>query len=156
MFRKLTFVAFLFTVPLLAQQPNQPDQPREPGNAAVRKRLESINWNPISGKLTWAVSQGTRNGQGEFVPNHEQIVYEIDLPQAIMSHNGTQRRFSSEEAANVLAVMELISKYAQDSTMWWEAGKGEPVGQRVNLTPRDRFSPLAPAPPFHALLASLE
>lgn len=156
MFRKLSLIAMLFAVPLLAQQPSQSEQPKEQNNH-VRRRLESMTWNPITGKLTWAVSQGTKNDKGEYLPNHEQLVFEIDLGDAVMAHNGSQRRFSKEEAVNVLAVMELISKYAQDSTMWWEAGKGEPLGTRVNLAPapEDRFSPLAPAPAF-PLLASLE
>jgi hypothetical protein len=144
----------LFAVPLLAQQSGQPNERKEQESNAVRRRLESLNWNPIAGKLTWAVSQGSRNAQGEYVPDHDPIVYEIDLPQAVMSHDGTERRFSQEEAVNVLTVMELISKYAQDSTMWWEAGKGERVGQRVRLTPEQRFSPLAPA--MALLLAGLE
>jgi hypothetical protein len=156
MFRKVSLCVLLFAVPLLAQQSGQPNERKEQGSNPSRRRLESLNWNPVTGKLTWAVSQGSRNAQGEYVPDHEQIVYEIDLPQAVMSHNGAERRFSKEEAANVLTVMGLISKYAQDSTMWWESGKGEGVGQRVQLTPEQGFFPLAPAPPFRLRLASLE
>jgi hypothetical protein len=154
MFRKVSLLVSLFAVPLLAQQSGQPNERREQESNPVRRRLESLNWNPVTGKLTWAVSQGSRNAQGEYVSGHEQVVYEIDLPQAVMSHNGTERRFSKEEAANVLTVMGLISKYAQDSTMWWESGQGERVGQRVQLTPKRGFSPLAPAMPL--LLAGLE
>ena len=45
---------------------------------------------------------------------------------------------AKEEAENVLVVMGLLSKYAQDSTMWWEAGKGDPVDsprEKVTVPP---------------------
>jgi len=144
MLSKLTLLALLFAVPLVAQEPNQSEQPKD--QAKIHRRLESLTWNPVTGKLTWAVSQGTRNGDGEYVPNHEKLVYEIDLPQATMAHNGSQRRFSPEEASNVMAVMELISKYAQDSTVWWETGKGDPLGTRVKLTAPEPSAPLSTCP----------
>jgi hypothetical protein len=148
MLRKWSLIALLCTVPVLAQGPGQPEELQKQ-SGQVRRRLESLNWNPVTGKLTWTVSNGTKDSTGGYVPNHEPLLYEIDLSQATMSHNGSERRFSKEEAANVMTVMALISKYAQDSTVWWEAGKGEPVGTRV------KFSPLSSAPVFR-LLASAE
>ncbi len=44
-----------------------------------------------------------------------------------MSFSGEMRRFSREEATNVHVLMDLIAKYAIDSTIWWDDGQGEPV-----------------------------
>ena len=46
---------------------------------------------------------------------------------ATMTLNGEVRRFSKEEAAHVHAVMNFVSRYAAESTVWWEAGQGEPL-----------------------------
>jgi hypothetical protein len=40
--------------------------------------------------------------------------------------------------------MDLIAKYAVDSTVWWEDGQGEPVNGRQ---PKQQRSPAKPAPP---------
>ena len=49
------------------------------------------------------------------------------MDSATMSFNGNGRRFSKTEAANVHQLMNLVAKYAAESTFWWEAGQGEPV-----------------------------
>lgn len=87
------------------------------------RRLESVVWNPVSHELTWVVSRGEeRNGNG-YAPS-SQDKFQINLDNATMTFNSEVRRFSEEEAANVRMLMDLISKYAVDSTIWWQQGHG--------------------------------
>jgi hypothetical protein len=53
--------------------------------------------------------------------------YLINMDDATMTFSGEVRRFSKEEAANVHVLMDLIAKYAVDSTVWWDDGQGTPV-----------------------------
>lgn len=88
------------------------------------RRLEAVTWNPIDHKLSWTVSQGSKTGKGSFVES-EKFTYEIDMDAATMSTSGEDRRFSKSEAASVHALMDLVAKYAAESTIWWDAGEGE-------------------------------
>ena len=96
-------------------------QPEKP-----TRRLEAVTWNPVDHKLTWTVSQGSVGGKGKFVES-EKFTYEIDMDAATMSTSGEDRRFSKSEAASVHALMDLVAKYAAESTIWWDAGEGEPL-----------------------------
>jgi hypothetical protein len=89
------------------------------------RRLESITWNPVEHKLTWTVSKGAVNG-GKF-EGTEKLSYEIDMDAATMSASGEGRRFSENEAASVHSLMDLVAKYAAESTLWWESGQGQPI-----------------------------
>lgn len=92
-------------------------------------------------KLTWTVSEGTMT-DGKFQGGH-QSTYEIRMDKALMSVQGEDRRFSRSEAVNVHALMDLVAKYAVESTVWWDAGEGEPVDPNhpnVEKTP-ERESP---------------
>jgi hypothetical protein len=44
-----------------------------------------------------------------------------------MSTSGEDRRFSKSEAASVHALMDLVAKYAAESTVWWDAGEGQRI-----------------------------
>jgi len=125
MFTRLILLAALFAVPLMST-----DEPK-------MRRLENLSWNPVTNKLIWTVSSGARNDKGEYQAEKDPQTFSIDLQQATMEYRGTKRKFSEAEAENVAVVMGLISKYAQESTMWWEAGKGEPLGgrEKVELMP---------------------
>lgn len=90
------------------------------------RRLESITWNPVDHKLTWVVSDGAMNGQGKF-EGTKKLTYEIDMDEATMNANGEDRRFAKAEAVSVHKLMDLVSKYAAESTVWWEQGQGEPL-----------------------------
>jgi len=46
-----------------------------------------------------------------------------------MSVEGEDRRFSKTEAVSVHRLMDLVAKYAAESTLWWEAGEGEPLNK---------------------------
>lgn len=105
-------------------QDQQPAGPAQPGTPNPR-RLESINWNPVKNELTWVVSKGDLTG-GNYKPLATDN-YLINMSDATMTYNGETRRFSKQEAENVGVLMDLLSKYAVDSTVWWDQGQGEPV-----------------------------
>lgn len=89
------------------------------------RRLESVTWNPTNHKLTWTIAQGSLEN-GKFVEKSK-ATYEIDMDEATMTANGEGRRFSKSEAVSVHALMDLVAKYAAESTLWWDAGQGEPI-----------------------------
>lgn len=94
-----------------------------PGQRETARRLETVTWNSVTHELTWTVSTGEElNGHG-YTPKLQDN-YVINLDAATMTYNGESRRFSREEAANVQMIMDLISKYAVDSTLWWQQGHG--------------------------------
>jgi hypothetical protein len=90
------------------------------------RRLESVTWNSVKHELTWVISKGEKK-QGASYKALGSTNYEINMDDATMSFSGESRRFSKEEAANVHVLMDLIAKYAVDSTVWWDDGQGEPV-----------------------------
>ena len=90
------------------------------------RRLESVTWNSVKHELTWVISKGEKK-QGASYKALGSTNYEINMDDATMSFSGETRRFSKEEAANVHVLMDLIAKYAVDSTVWWDDGQGEPI-----------------------------
>jgi len=95
------------------------------GSPIALRRLESIRWDSVKHELTWDVSRGER--KGEAYQPHASDHFEINMDRATMSVNGETRRFSAEEASNVRTLMDFVSKYALESTVWWESGEGDPV-----------------------------
>jgi hypothetical protein len=96
------------------------------------RRLESVTWDSVKHELKWEISTGKREGNG-YQP-HSSSRYEINMDKATMTFNGERRRFSEDEAENVRALMDFVSKYAVESTVWWENGEGDPVDG--NETPK--------------------
>jgi hypothetical protein len=89
------------------------------------RRLESLTWNPVTEELSWVVSTGDWS-TGTYQPGPKET-YVIHMDAAVMAYGGEDRRFSSEEAERVHMLMDLISRYAVESTVWWEHGEGEKV-----------------------------
>jgi hypothetical protein len=106
------------------------------------RRLESVTWHPVDHKLTWTVSKGVLNKSGKFEES-EKSNYEIDMDAATMAFEGKERRFSKAEAVSVHQLMDMVAKYAAESTVWWIAGKGEPVDEdgKQKLKQRDHEEP---------------
>ncbi len=111
------------------------------------RRLESVTWNPSEHRLTWVISNGTKDNAGKYKPG-KSTTYFIDMSAATMTLNGEGRRFSREEAKNVHVLMDLISKYAVESTIWWDQGQGTPLGKdgKGDTEVNDRRSPERPRP----------
>jgi hypothetical protein len=103
------------------------------GEETRARRLESVTWSPGNHKLTWTVSEGTADTKGSF-KGTTKITYEIDMDAATMELNGEGRRFSKAEAVRVHALMDIVAKYAAESTVWWEAGEGEPLTDKDKST----------------------
>jgi hypothetical protein len=109
-------------------------------NSVQLRRLESITWDSVKHELKWEISKGEKR-RDSYQPNSRDR-YEINMDQATMTVSGKSRRFSQDEAANVRTLMDVISKYAVESTVWWENGQGDPVdGQDLPATPRPRTRP---------------
>lgn len=90
------------------------------------RRLESVTWNSVTHELTWIISRGEKKEGASYKALGSQN-YLINMDDATMSFSGEMRRFSREEATNVHVLMDLIAKYAIDSTIWWDDGQGDPV-----------------------------
>jgi hypothetical protein len=100
------------------------DEDKDSQRANLR-RLESVTWDSVKHELKWEVSSGEKKGDG-YQP-HSSDRYAINMDEATMTVNGQSRRFSGDEAENVRTLMDFVSKYAVESTVWWENGQGEPV-----------------------------
>jgi hypothetical protein len=116
---------------------------QDPNKSA--RRLETITWNPVDHKLTWTVTKGTLDS-GKF-QSKEKTTYEINMDSATMTLNGEGRRFSKREAVSVHALMDLVAKYAAESTMWWDAGHGDPVDGSGDQQKVDGEGPFLPEHP---------
>jgi hypothetical protein len=111
-----------------APDSSKPDKPGANGNVEVKlRRLESITWNPVTQELTWVLSTGELNSNG-YSPTKKQS-YVMRMDAATMSVQGEARHFDPEEADQVGKVMDLICRYALESTLWWEHGGGEKLDQ---------------------------
>lgn len=100
------------------------------------RRLESVTWDSVKHQLTWIVSKGERVGP-EYKPLAQQD-YLINMDKATMTVRGETRGFSREEALNVRVLMDLIAKYAVDSTVWWDDGQGDKLDENGNPKPGQR------------------
>lgn len=122
--RALVISLFALSAMSLAQQ-REParEKPRDADRAS--RRLESVTWNSVKHELTWVVSRGEKTGAAYKPVSTED--YLISMDEATMLFRGERRRFSSEEAVNVHALMDLVAKYAVDSTVWWDEGQGEKI-----------------------------
>lgn len=105
------------------------------------RQLESIDWNPATCELTWVVSPGAEGEDGQFVRAGEPQNYSINMDKATMTFKLSTRRFSTQEAQQVHAILNALSTYAIQSTQWWEAGKGLKLDKQASAPlPTDIFS----------------
>jgi hypothetical protein len=106
----------------------QPKAP-PPGQAETQRatpvvrRLESITWNPVTGELSWVVASWDSLEIGEQPTSRD--TYSMAIDRAIMKFHGEDRKFDPVEAKHVRSLMDLLSVYAVESTVWWDQGKGE-------------------------------
>jgi hypothetical protein len=118
---------------------DQIDDKRDP---ASLRRLESVTWDSVKHTLIWDVSKGERKGN-RYQPQSRDR-YEINMDDATMTVNGESRRFSADEASDVRTLMDFISRYALESTVWWENGEGDPVDDRGLPVKPERRIPSGP------------
>ena len=87
------------------------------------KRLDSVTWDLNSHKLVWVVQTGTQVN-GEFTPTSSSR-YEVSPDEASMSAKDEKRGFTEEEAASLHHLLDVLSLYCAESTVWWEQGQGD-------------------------------
>jgi hypothetical protein len=109
--------------------------PGAPADAAKMRRLETVTWNPVSEELTWVVSLGNGD-RGSYSPG-EKKSYVIRIPRATMTFGGETRGFSKQEADHVQVLIDVISRYAIESTLWWEHGQGVKLDDKGWPIPSD-------------------
>lgn len=110
----------LCTAALLPAQGNAP--------GAV-KRLDSVTWDLKTHKLVWVVQTGAEKG-GSFVPAAS-AKYEISPSEAVMASGEEKRGFTQEEAVSLNDLLNVLSLYCAESTVWWDQGQGKPVDQKT-------------------------
>jgi hypothetical protein len=101
------------------------------------RRLESFTWNPVTQEFSWVLSTGDLNANG-YSPTKQQT-YVIHMDAATMNVGPDDRHFDKHEAEQVGKVMDLICRYALESTIWWENGGG--TGTDQTTTPNAKPSP---------------
>lgn len=110
----------------------QERQERTPESKPARgpRRLESVTWNSVKRELTWVISKGERDQKtGAYKPLTTDT-YLINMDKATMTFNGETRGFSKQEAVNVTALLDIIAKYAIESTLWWDQGHGRRLNEK--------------------------
>jgi hypothetical protein len=98
-------------------------------------KLESVTWNPGTEELSWVISTRDLDGGPEQPVVQERYTIHVDT--AIMDFKGEGRRFDANEARQVGAIMNVISKYTVESTVWWANGEGEKLDKDHAAPPRN-------------------
>jgi hypothetical protein len=98
--------------------PAKQDQKQDQTSKVLVRRLESVSWNPVRGELSWLVSVWDVSVSTEQPAARERYVMHLD--DAVMEFQGEARSFDSTEAKHVRNLMDLISTYAVESTVWWD------------------------------------
>jgi hypothetical protein len=100
------------------------------GNAPSSvKRLDSVTWDLKTHKLVWVVQTGNEE-KGSFVPSAS-AKYEISPNEAVMASGEEKRGFTQEEAASLNDLLNVLSLYCAESTVWWDQGQGTRVDKKT-------------------------
>lgn len=118
----------------------QTDKPQR-GNRASESvhRLEFVTWDPAKCELVWEVTTGTKKGD-QYTPS-QRVTYRIEMDAAVMRVGAERRGFEEDEATKVHLLMDMISRYAAESTIWWENGSGSKID-----SPSERPTARRPSP----------
>jgi hypothetical protein len=107
---------------------SNPDTRQRDDTAPLRiHRLESVTWDVATCELVWVVSTGIKIGS-RYTPSERQT-YRMDMDAAVMQVGLEKRAFDIEEAEGVHDLLDLISRYAAESSIWWENGEGDKPGK---------------------------
>ena len=107
--------------------------------AETVKRLDSVTWDLNTHKLVWVVQTGTQVN-GEFVPSSS-AKYEVSPQEASMMLADEKRPLSDEEAASLQHLLDVLSVYCAESTVWWDQGGGEGIPTAAPLEPKNTNTP---------------
>ncbi|HLK69729.1 MAG TPA: hypothetical protein VKU19_40145 [Bryobacteraceae bacterium] len=107
--------------------------PAPDSNQGVVKKLGSVTWDLESHKLVWVVQSGTMVN-GRFAALSEQK-YEISPEEATMGVTGEKRGLNDIEAASLQRLLDVLSVYCAQSSVWWDAGLGDPIDEKPTGAP---------------------
>lgn len=95
--------------------------------AEPSRRLSVVRYNIPDNRICWDVQVGSWTGEGSKTFKLERLEEEmcIDMSEASMTVASETRWFSKEESQRVQRLLNLLAKYAAESTVWWEQGEGE-------------------------------
>jgi len=99
-----------------AQEPQANQEPQ----AQPVKRLQSVTWDLTTHKLVWIVEKGTVV-DGEFVAASK-VKYEVSPDESFMALAGEKRSFGEEEGDALHHLLDVLSLYCVESTVWWDHG----------------------------------
>ena len=86
------------------------------------KRLSSVTWDLNTHKLVWVVQTGSEVN-GEFAPASSEK-YEVAPDEASMAFANEKRGLSDEEVDSLHHLLDILSLYCAESTVWWDQGGG--------------------------------
>lgn len=86
-------------------------------------RVERIVWDATNETLKIHVGRGEFK-DGEFVPTRVES-FSLKFDSRKMFNSAESRLFSEQEARMVSQYLRALTQYAEDSVVWWDAGKGE-------------------------------
>jgi hypothetical protein len=112
--------------------------PPQSGNKVLVCKLESVTWNPETEELSWVISTHDVAAAQDQPDAAEKYTIHIDT--AVMNFNGEGRHFDPDEAKRVGALMDLISTYTVESTVWWAKGMGEKLNPNDTTPPQKKGS----------------
>jgi len=134
----IVFAGFGYAQEATGQTPDKPAQPGGTDKQAPKvlvRRLESVSWNPVRAELSWLVSVWDVDVSIEQPAARERYVMRLD--DAKMEFQGEARSIDDTEARHVRSLMDLISTYAVESTVWWDNGEGSPSDGQGTPSPKD-------------------
>ncbi len=102
-----------------------PDPQGQNQTDSDKRRLQSVTWDLKTHKLVWVVEKGSEV-DGKFVPGAAER-YEITPEQAVMAFEEEKRGFTEEEATSLQHLLDVLSLYCAESTVWWDQGEGVPL-----------------------------
>jgi hypothetical protein len=117
------------------RKPTEPGPTPERPVKVVVRRLESVSWNPVRAELTWVLSVWDADVSTDRPAGQERYV--IHLDDAFMEHEGETRDFDTDEAKRVRGWMDVISKYAVESTVRWGRGAASRQDNQATPLPKD-------------------
>jgi hypothetical protein len=120
----------------MEKQPDKPaDKPADKPEKSYVRRLEAVTWNPVRAELTWLVSVwDVQSGDRSLVAKERYTMHPDD---AVMESDGEFRKFDSGEAKRLRVLMDVISIYAVESTVWWDYGPDAKTDTQVIPLPDD-------------------
>ena len=111
------------------------------------RRVKSVTWDLQDHKLVWTVQKGVPQN-GEFVPSSEEQ-YEISPSDGMMAVQGEQRGFTSQEAAWLQHLLDVLTLYCAESVVWWQGGQGVPQDPNAPATKPSSPDPETKPTPIH-------